>query len=183
MKAHFLSALALFALLGPGCYRYQTQVPGVVDLRSDASGAERVRPRRPNDDDVARGKGVAILVGEGVTVDGARVQVEERHVFLRGLVPVWNTSAAEEIEAAVALSGALRDVELREEYGPIDVGLGLLVSFLPVAGWLIPSTFTFALEGEAVRVERRRPWTTDDALPLPSPFDDLPPPPPLEELP
>lgn len=183
MKAHLLSALALFALLGSGCYRYQTQVPGVVDLRSDASGAERVSPPPPNDDEVVRGEGIGILVGDGVSVEGARVQVEERHVFLRGLVPVWNTSAAEEIKAAVALSGALRDVELREEYGPIDVGLSLLVSLLPVAGWLMPSTYTFALEGEAVRVEGRRSWTTDDALPLPSPFDDLPPPPPVEELP
>lgn len=178
-----LLVLLCASLLGGGCFRYQTRVPGVLDLRSDAAEVPRAATEEPNDDEITREKGLAFLEGEGVRTEGAVVTVEDRHYFLRGIVPVWNTSAHEELHAALALGGGLAEVEIGEEQGAIDVAIGLLASFLPFAGYLAPSVFTFHARGEALALDDRaatpsEPWTS------PPPPAALPPPPPvLEEQP
>lgn len=180
MKAHLSAALVSCTLLACGCYRYQTQVPGVVDLRSDASETRRERPTPPDDEDLARSSGMNLVLGDGVRVERERVVVEDRHVFLRGLVPVWNTSAKEELDAALALSGGLGDVEIHEEYGPLDIGITLLAAYLPIAGFAAPSTYTFRASGDALSLEAA---TSERGEAVPPPFDDLAPPPMLEDLP
>lgn len=171
-------------LLASGCFRYRTRVPGVVDLRSDASDVPRAHPAEPDDRDLARDRGSRILEGEGVRTDGSLVTVEDRHVFLRGIIPVWNTSAHEELASALALSGGLAEVEIGEEQGPVDAAIALLASFLPLAGYLLPSTYTFHASGEALALDGRargRRAPSPSPLPLPPPPGDLPPPPPVLE--
>lgn len=180
MKAHLSAALVFCTLVACGCYRYQTQVPGVVDLRSDASETPRERPTPPDDDDIARSSGMNIVMGDGVRVERERVVVEDRHVFLRGLIPVWNTSAKDELDAALSLSGGLGNVQLQEEYGPLDIGLTLLAAYLPIVSYAAPSTYTFRASGDALSLGQT---PTERGESLPPPIDDLAPPPMLEDLP
>lgn len=183
MRALRTSLLSCAVLAGalptPGCYRYQTQVPGVIDLRTDASETPLARPSPPDDDELTRKGAVGVVMGRGVQLDRSRVTVEDRHVFLRGLVPVFNSSAYEELDVALTLGGGLRSVEIGEQYGIIDVGITLVSVFVPIVGYLAPSTYTFEASGEVLALE---PGAADRgrALPSPLPLDELPPPPPFE---
>lgn len=183
MRLSLLLLVLCVPLVASGCFRYQTRVPGVVDLRSDGSEVPRAAPRPPPDGKLSRTDAFSLLEGEGVRVEGSGVSVEDRHVFARGLIPVWNTSAEEELAAALALGGGLAEVELGEEVGLLDIGISLVASCLPVIGFVGLSTYTFHASGDLLDLER----SSTPAAPPSDPFEELPPPslpapPSLEEL-
>lgn len=165
-------ALALGACLGlasAGCHHYHTAIPGVVDIRSDGSGAKADSRELELGQDVKRESVEAIVIGKGVEVQGHKVKIEDRTYWILHIAPMFNTSAAEEVDAALANNGALREVSTTYEVSVIDVvielGAGLavgVVNVVPVLGQLVSAvgwvgmmvflpSFTFQLEGERIQ--------------------------------
>jgi hypothetical protein len=144
------SPVAVVGLLGllvaSGCHHYQTHVPGVLDLRTDASGADQTKPRPP-DRQLApeRSDLEALALGRGVIRQGRSLLLEERHYWVGGFIPLANTSAADEIEGLLANNPVLTDVRLEEQYSGTDVLLGLAAGFImpPLSFFMPPYTFSF----------------------------------------
>lgn len=146
-------ALVAAVLLGPsvGCFRYRTHVPGVIDMRTDASGAEATRPRveERRDDGLFE-----ILLGRGAYARGERVVVEDRHYWVAGLIPLFNTDAEEELFALVEGSRAARDVRIGESITVEDALAALIVpQIVPLVGYVLP-TYTFHASGTPIRLAR-----------------------------
>jgi len=188
-----LALASSLVLVFGGCFRYHTHVPGVVDMRTDGEDADLARPRLQGTE---REAAVAVFIGRGVHRDRDRVVVEERHYWVGGLIPLLNTSAADEVALALGRSRALRDFELKEEIG-LTEGLvaNALPLLVPVSSYVLP-TYTFTVSGIAIEPSgdassaptRRRPLPqrsdtplSDVASPEPPPAD-TPPPPVLLEL-
>jgi hypothetical protein len=136
---------------GSACHRHTTRLPGVLDLRSDASGARAVSSPPPTGEAGARPAGLDLVLGPGVEVSGSSVRVTDRGVQLRGLVPLLNNDADEEMRAAAALTGGIRDLSIHESMTSHDVLLAVLAQWLPLGVWFIP-TFTFEAHGELIDV-------------------------------
>lgn len=160
-------ALGLTAPLG-GCYRYVTRVPGVLDMRSDASGADARKVARPSDPDLVRSGLEAEVLGPGLVVEANEVRVRERRVWVRGLIPLVDDSSGEEIGAALH-GGALRDVVIGDEIDGVSVIVTVVVpSLLPITGLVLPP-FTFVARGTPI-AGRPAPFEAApfDAAPAPS---------------
>ncbi len=176
------AALVLALLPTTGCYRYHTRVPGVIDLRTDASQAPKESPPPVTDPALAREGAMGLLLGQGVGVLGSEIHVVNRRYSVLGFIPIINESAAAEVDAAVRLSGALREVSLHEEHSALDWLLGFVGSNVPVVGWIVPP-YTFELRGISVRPpsgavspprpeERPAPTRSPAAPPPPVLLDD-----------
>jgi hypothetical protein len=141
-----LTALAVLALsLTSGCYHITTKVPGVLDLRSDGSGAE-TDSAGPKDG--SRTGFDAILWGDGVQGSGQVTVVDRKYWFI-GLIPMGNESATEEIGSATG-TGALKGVMIGEQYTLIDFGIGFCATYIPIAGCFVPPR-DFKLSGSRVK--------------------------------
>jgi hypothetical protein len=141
-------AVLAWLLLMPltGCHHYQTHVPGVLDLRTDASGAEATTPRPP-DRDLApeRSDLESLALGRGVIRQGRSLLLEERHYWVGGFIPLANTSAADEIEGVLTHNPVLTEVALEEQYTGTDVLMGMAAGLIlpPLSFFMPPFTFTF----------------------------------------
>lgn len=132
-----LTAVVLAALIG-GCSHITTKVPGVLDLRSDASAVAvetaglPTQPRSGTD---------GIVYGEGVQLGpGAdKVKVVDRKYWAIGLIPILNDSATEELTVAMG-TGALRDLTMGEEVSITGAALAVgaqVANVVPVVGQLV----------------------------------------------
>ncbi len=172
MRSRALLLVLCAAASSTGCYRYVTRLPGVVDLRTDGEGAERATEVRIDPD--TRREGIAALaLGGGAELRAGHVSVEERHYWFLGAIPILNTSARDEVAAAVGASGALRRVTIGEEMSAFDAFMAVVGRLLPLAQYVLPS-YTFSFSGDAVMAPPRAgsqnaPPPIDDVAPAPLP--------------
>lgn len=169
-----------------GCFHHQAYLPGVIDLRTDGSGLPTAT-RPPTVDPRQTRSGVeGYVTGEGLTVAGADVDVEDRHYWIAGLIPVINDSPTPEIAAALASSDALVQLEIREELDIVSV-VGALIAQLvvPVTAWVAPP-WSFGLHAKAVATRTGAPTgaaSASAAPPLPAAAPPPTPPPAPAALP
>lgn len=187
-----LLVLTLAVLTASGCQHITTRVPGTLDMRSDGATAAAA-PLPPAVPTMIAGSTTrrdfdAILWGAGVQPSGSHVGLEDRKYWLIGLIPIGNTSASEEITAAMGTE-ALKNVVMGETFGVYDIAITLLTptiaGFLTVGAGsavnLVLPPMTFTLQGDRIATGRaelppalRAPTPAPTALPPPPP----PPPPP-----
>jgi hypothetical protein len=170
-----LSALALAS--ASGCFRYQTRIPGVIDLRSEGAGLSGEPAKNAENPDVTRDAATAILAGDGLKATGTRVAIEDRTFWVLGLIPIYNPSMHEELSAALGHGHGLRHLKIKEQVGIMDVGITLLVRLcVGAAGWLVP-TWTLSATAERVRLTSSEPhpiktMPPDEPLPGDEPHPD-----------
>lgn len=131
------SALQIFCgaqifLCLSGCFHFRTELPGVLDLRSDAALAAPNHEPLVIDESLTREGNASMLHGAGVRLDGHRVLIHDRHTWLGvtllapGAFLLWNGDGAEpELQAALGERGILRDVRLSHRLGFPDFILEL----------------------------------------------------------
>ena len=166
-----LTAIAVLGAASSGCYHITTHMPGVLDLRSDAS--EAPTDSKPSKD--ARSGFDGILWGDGV--DGAgTVSVDDRKYWVLGLFPVANESATEEVQSAVG-DGALRNITVGEQVTPVDAGVFFcaepVISFCTLG---LGGLLAFVLPAIDFKLTGTRATTIATAVPM-----DEPPAPPAGE--
>jgi hypothetical protein len=166
-------ALLLLMVAPTGCFRYQTRIPGVVDVRTDGSEAARSGAQPPAR--AVRTGAQGLLLGRGTERRGDRIHVEDRRYDLRQAIPLVNPSAARELADATGASGALRRVELTEQMTLLDVLYTFLAGYLPLGDWFTPS-WTFTASGEPVIPPGKSGGAPPPPLPTApaSPFDSVP---------
>ncbi len=174
--------LALMLLLGAGsgCHHRTTVIPGVLDMRTDASGVPTNNAPLPASREVRTGS-EAIMLGSGVQ-GTSTVTIEDRTYWIVSLLPVGNTSATEEFATAMGKGGGLRDVKIGEVYGLLDWAIWAGVVIIPRANIfsLAMPPRDFLASGTRIALPSApatppTPTPTPDASPPPAP--DAPPPP------
>ena len=144
--------LVCAAVATSACQHYQTDVPGTLDLRSDAADApSETQPLPP---EVTRDGLEAWMKGAGVTVGGAGVVVaEDRAVWALRLFPLGD-GVADEAQGALGKSGALRALSLQEQISLFDAALVACTLPIPCVDLgtvtMLP-TYTVRLTGTRVR--------------------------------
>lgn len=119
-----------------GCFHFRTDIPGVLDLRSDASLAQPLEETPTVEESLRREGAKETLQGQGVTFDGHRVLVHERVTWIGltflapGAFLLWNgDGAVPELEAALGEKGILRNVQLSHRLGFPDLALDVAMKF------------------------------------------------------
>lgn len=166
-----IAQLLVLAALGfsSGCHHLTTNVPGVLDMRTDGSAATAA-PRKAG---VGERTGFdGIMYGEGVQ-GTSELKVTDRKYWACSLVPVLNESATEEITTAVGPNGALRNVKIGEQFTFMNWLTQAVVNVLPVVNVLniIMPPHDFHFWGTPIEA-------ASAAVPLPA--TDTPPPPPAD---
>ena len=164
MLSRLLSVLSLTAVAATGCLHTTTKVPGVLDMRTDGSGAAS-RTVSVKDPELAREGFGSFLWGSGV--QGTKeIAVEDRKWWIIDLIPMFNESATEEIKAGLG-SGAIRNVKIGDQLQLMDVGLSVAKAcacLLPY--YAFPLSFTATFTGTPIDVGVRSEST---AVPAPAP--------------
>lgn len=169
-------------LLSTGCFHFRTELPGVLDLRSDASLAAPQHEETPLDESLHREGSRSTLQGAGVSIEGHRVLVHDRHIWIGatflapGAFLLWNGDGAEpELKAALGDQGILRNVQLSHRLGFLDFLLDLgtrftqLVLCSPILVFApIGPPMSFWASGERVTDEAAPPVRLEQADPVPS---------------
>ena len=145
----FLPVCALALAFAPSCQHYESEVPGVLDLRSD--GAEAPVESRPLPKEAAREGLEAWMKGQGVT-GATDIVAEDRAVWALRLF-LLGDGLTPEVQAALGKGGALRKVALQEELTLLDAAFFFCAMPIPcvdlAALTLLPS-FTVQLTGTRV---------------------------------
>lgn len=162
--------LVLAALAGSsGCHHLTTKVPGVLDMRTDGSGATAA-PRKGNTGERAGFDG--IMYGEGVqgTTD---LKVTDRKYWVCSFFPIINESATEEITVAVGPNGALKNCRIGEQFTIMNWLTQVVVNVLPVVNVLniIMPPHDFYFHGTPVEASAAVPLPATDTPPPPPPAD------------
>ena len=162
-----LAALSLCA-----CNTITTKVPGVVDLRSDASGAPTDSASKVEG---ARSGFDSIMSGDGTTATSGNVKINEKRYWVIGLIPVGDADVAPEIAQASA-KGALRNVHIGEEYTLFDGVERICVSAIPVVDILdlVLPAWDVNIDGTKVKTGD----ATEPPSPAAAPATPVTPPPP-----
>jgi hypothetical protein len=146
-----ISILAVTALALCGCQHITTKVPGVLDLRSDATEV----PANPKAPAGARDGLDSWIKGDGVQGKD-NITISDRKFWVIGLIPLRDDSGTELINQAMG-DGVLRNVTIGEQVTVMDsvgdycflgvaipctLGIGSLLSFVmyPTVG-LSPMDF------------------------------------------
>ena len=105
MQRVIVATLSVVAIVGAtGCNHYRTPIPGVLDLRSDGSGAPVSSTKLATD---AQRTGIdAWMKGDGTTGD-VEVKINDRAVWALRLVYLGD-GAQSEIASAMPASGTVR---------------------------------------------------------------------------
>lgn len=165
--------LALAALAaGGGCHHLTSKVPGVLDMRTDGSGAAAA-PRKAGTGERTGFDG--LMYGDGVQGTN-ELKVTDRKYWVCSFFPIINESATEEITVALGPGGALKNCRIGEQYTIMNWLTQTVVSILPVVSVLniIMPPHDFYFHGVPVA-------GASAAVPLPA--SDTPPPPPPPEAP
>lgn len=165
--APFLALAALAA--GSGCHHLTTKVPGVLDMRTDGSGAAPAPKKAGGERTGIEG----IFWGEGVQ-GTTELKVTDRKYWLCAILPVLNESATEEITVALGPNGALRNCRIGEQSTFTDWLIGTGIRCIPIlnSGSIIMPPHDFFFYGTPV---------AGASAAVPRPTTDAPPPPPPEE--
>lgn len=139
--------LALLAMLG--CQHYESDLPGVLDLRSD--GAEAPLDPRPLPATAARDGLEGWMKGAGVT-GSTSIVAEDRAAWALRLFALGD-GVKDEVALALGKGGALRSVVLQEEISGFDAALFACTLPIPCVDLgtltLLPS-FTVQLSGTRI---------------------------------
>ncbi|MCC7070930.1 MAG: hypothetical protein IT383_06395 [Deltaproteobacteria bacterium] len=135
--------------LASGCFHHQAYLPGVIDMRTDGSGLPAPGKLAPSDPRQTRNQLEGVALGQGLTIAGSDVTVDDRHFWVVGLIPIFNDSATPELEAALATAGTMTRLEIVEEVDALSV-VGSMIArfFLPISAWVTPP-WTFKLYARA----------------------------------
>lgn len=126
--------LFTLALLCSACNHVTTKVPGVLDLRSDGSGATAAKEAPKASPEMMREGFSGIMYGDGLA-GTADVTIVDRKYWVLGLVPILNESATEEIQAALG-DGAMRNVKIGDSETGTDIIMSIVVRAIPVVNVL-----------------------------------------------
>jgi hypothetical protein len=171
MRLRPLSLAAVIALGSSGCLHVTTDLPGVLDLRSDGSQAALDSTALPAGSGVGREGVDTFLYGAGAT-GGPDVRLVDRQHWAVSLVPVFNDGGNAEWSAALG-KGALRDVVVGEQLSPGAYGITVAKECCTCGiGGLVASTLD--VTGAATRVQLSGAGASDP-LPPPPPATDAPP--------
>lgn len=145
-------AVALLATLAAplGCYHYQTDLPGTLDLRSD--GAEAPLETRPLPPAAARDGLEAWMKGAGTS--GATTVIAEDRAYWALRLFALGDGAKDEIDAALGQRGALRALTLHEEISAFDAALfacTLPIPCVDIGTVVMLPSFTVRLTGTRVQ--------------------------------
>jgi hypothetical protein len=181
-RAVLLALVALALLASSGCFRYRTHVPGVIDMRTDAALVPVARARVK---DVRESELLLLVGGRGVSSRGQQLIIEDRHFWVAGLIPLFNTDARDELAVLVDATGAARDLQIGEGQTAIDVLAALVLpNFVPLISYVLPS-YTFHAHGTPIKLPSAPPVddiapprreTPPESAPLPAPVDEDAPP-------
>lgn len=159
------------------CQHYESDLPGVLDLRSD--GMETPVESRPLPKEAAREGLESWMKGQGVT-GSTDVIAEDRAVWALRLWALGD-GLKPEVETALAGPGALRRVTLKEELSALDAAFFACTLPIPCVDLatltLLPS-FTVQLSGT-----RLMPRDVPPARDIPAPGVELAPAAPPEPTP
>jgi hypothetical protein len=156
------AALAISA----GCRHVTNDIPGVLDMRTDGSGAPANTAVSPS---AARTGFDALMQGNGVT-GTSDITIEDRTHFVlsyvpilndRGSTPEWNTALGD---------GALTNIVIKDQYALITWGVSFLKNLIPVVGSFIAGTADHTVTARRVRVNGAASSTTPTDTP-PTPID------------
>lgn len=154
MRLVFASAAALVCALGSGCMHITSEVPGVLDLRSDGADTPVRGDALPATEASRSGIG-GFFSGAG-TQGTSDVTIEDRNSLVAigplVLMSVLNSSSTEEWRAAIGQDGALRNVTVGEEISLGAIGAWIVKStcLCPiVGGWVAP---TIDFQGSGTRI-------------------------------
>ncbi len=131
---HLAIPLVLAAALSSGCMHTTSKLPGVLDLRSDGSGAAPENDAVKTTPEVTRDGLGGWLTGEGLKVTGDKVVIEDRQWHIIGLFPAFNDMGAAEY-AALPKGTTMRSVKVGDGLVGTDVILAIapsLVSWIPI---------------------------------------------------
>ena len=149
MVARRAAPVAVLAMLA-ACQHYQTDLPGVLDLRSD--GAEAPLETRPLPADAARQGLEAWMKGAG-TSGTTTVVAEDRALWALRLFPLGD-GAKGEVAVALGKDGALRALALHEEISAFDAalfGCTLPIPCVDLGTLVMLPSFTVQLTGTRVQ--------------------------------
>ncbi len=161
-----------------------SKLPGVLDLRSDGSGAAPANDAVKTTPEVTRDGIGGWLTGEGLKIAGDKVVIEDRQWHIIGLFPAFNDMGAGEY-AALPKGTAMRGVKVGDGLVGTDVILALapsLVSWIPIVNFvgLINLAPRMTLNVSGTRIQSGGGGAAIEPAP-PSP--DEPPPPPTDVTP
>jgi hypothetical protein len=129
-------------------------------MRTDARDVPASRARV---DDLRENDVLLLVSGRGVSFHGKQLVVEDRHFWLSGLIPLFNTDARDELAVLVNATGAVRDMQIGEGQTLIDVLAALVLpNFVPLVGYVLPS-YTFHAHGTPIRLDNAAHPTVESA--------------------
>jgi hypothetical protein len=154
MRVSFVVAVAFAAAGSSGCMHISSEVPGVLDLRSDGADAPVKADALPSNDASRSGFG-AFFSGAGAQ-GSSDVTIEDRNTLVAVgpliLMSVVNSSSTEEWRAALGNDGALRNVTLGEQISIGAFGATLVkgICLCPVIGGWVAPTIDFKASGTRI---------------------------------
>lgn len=119
-------SLVLAAVLSTACLHTNTKLPGVLDLRSDGSGAQPATDQLKPSEETSRAGFGSFISGEGLQQKGADITIEDRQWFLLGLIHIVNDQGDAEYKA-LPKDTVLRNVKV----GDALTGTDILVEIVP----------------------------------------------------
>ena len=118
-----------------GCLHTTNVLPGVLDMRTDGSGAAAGTPVPAS---AARTGFDGFAYGNGGT-GGTDVVIEDRAHFAIALVPIFNESSTEEWQAALG-DGALTNIVIADQFSVMTFVVSFVKGLIPFVGSFITST-------------------------------------------
>ena len=141
-RSLLFAATATALIAGNACHHLTTKVPGVLDMRTDGSGAAPATRKAGAGE---RTGFDGLMLGEGVT-GTSELKVVDRKYWVCSFFPIINESATEEIQLAVGTE-ALRNCRIGQQFTIMNWATQLVVSMLPVVNALgiimPPNDFNF----------------------------------------
>ena len=154
MRLVFGFVFVVSAAFGSGCMHITSEVPGVLDLRSDGADTPVRGDALPATEASRSGIG-GFFSGAG-TQGTSDVTIEDRNSLVAigplVLMSVLNSSSTEEWRAAIGQEGALRNVTVGEQMslGAIGATIVKATCLCPiVGGWVAP---TIDFQGSGTRI-------------------------------
>ncbi len=179
-------AVLVASLASTGCYSFTANVPGVLDLRSDGSAATPLTAEKLPVGETSREGFGSFFTGAGAQATGADVTIEDRHWWVLGLFNIVNTSAKEEMQAALG-KNAMKNVYVGEQMTLIDGAITIVPNIIgSVLSWtgigaliyifdLFTPPMTFQASGTRIAASAGADMATPPPTDTPPPAGDVAP--------
>jgi hypothetical protein len=166
-----MRAVLFVIALSTGCNHYRTPIPGVLDLRSDGTGAPVAEtPLAPE----AERNGLdSLMKGDG-TKGKVEVEIHDRGVWALRLMFLGD-GASQEVSHAFRGRTALRNLTIAEEIGVGDTAMFFCTMPVPCVPLVLGPTFSFRAFATRIGLDDLTPST--DEAPRAAPPTSAPPPP------